>query len=227
MFLVNKGKGIVLRTVLILFIVSLIVVFLRTNAISEFYKMGNMGVILQNLRTLEGILIFILIYTIRPIFILLPASPMAFAAGAIYGSLFGTVIVIIGALTSGSFGFFIARVIGKGYFDKIAHKRISRLKEKMEHGSWATIISLNFVGLPWDLVSISAGLSKIRYRDFLLGIFISSVPQSLIAVLLGDVVFSIRSLGDVFQLKTIVVLVMVILGVILPHIIKRKMESIK
>lgn len=243
MFFNNKKRKGIFKIFFILIILIVVFISIKFFNVSRIYKSAEMGGLINELRTFKGALLFIALYSIRPVFVVLPASPMAIAGGAIYGTLVGTIIVVIGALLSGTFGFFMARFIGKEYFDKITHQKISKIlsnsknskglekskifqsKTKIEEGSWATVIFLNFIGLPWDIVSIASGLSKIKYKDFLLGISISSVPQSFIAVYFGNVLFSIRSFSDIFQLKTFIVLILVILGISLPHIIKRRIEK--
>ncbi len=219
----------IFRRTTIFKLVFLAVIFLlaftavRVFDVMNVYREGAVDEIIKEANTAGGILLFLALYAIRPIFVILPASPMAFAGGAIYGRLFGTLIVVTGALISGTFGFFLTRFIGKEYFDRITMHRISRVKSRLEEGSWATVIVLNFIGLPWDLVSIAAGLSKIRYRDFFIGIFVASIPQSLIAVYIGHAIFSIKSAADLLRPGNFVILFVVILGITLPHYIKRRM----
>jgi uncharacterized membrane protein YdjX (TVP38/TMEM64 family) len=222
----NKRKTIfkIIFAITLLLIVFVTVKFFNIVSV---YKTGAVDEIIKGSRTAEGVLLFLVLYALRPIFAILPASPMAFAGGAMYGKLFGTIVVVIGALISGTFGFFLARFIGKEYFDRITHYRISKIKSKMEEGSWATVIVLNFIGLPWDSVSIAAGLSKISFRHFFIGIFISSIPQSFIAVYIGNVLLSMRSLADVFKIESLIVIVLIVLGITLPHLIKRILEKKK
>lgn len=222
----NKRKTI-FKIILVITLLLISFVAVKFFNIVSVYKTGAIDEIIKGSRTAKGILLFLGLYALRPIFAILPASPMAFAGGAMYGKLFGTIIVVIGALISGTFGFFLARFIGKEYFDRITHHRILKVKSKIEEGSWATIIVLNFIGLPWDSVSIAAGLSKIRYRHFFIGIFISSIPQSFIAVYIGNVLLSMRSLADIFKIENLVVVVLIVLGITLPHFIKRILEKKK
>lgn len=223
----KQKRKIILKIILIIVIVLIVFLSLKFFDIIRIFKTGAVGEIIHKSRTIEGVILFLALYTLRPVFVVLPASPMAIAGGVMYGTLFGTIIVVIGALISGSFGFFLARFIGMEYFDKIIHHKILKVKSKIEEGSWATVIFLNFVGLPWDSVSIASGLSKIKYKDFLLGIFISSIPQSFIAVYLGNVLFSIRSFSEIFKIESLIVIILIILGLTLPHFIKRKIERKK
>ncbi len=225
MLLNNKKRNIIFRIILIITIILIAFISIKFFNITRIYKTGAVDEIILEAKTVKGVLSFLILYALRPIFVILPASPMAIAGGVMYGTFLGTLIVVIGALISGTFGFFLARFIGKEYFDRITHGRISKVKAKIEKGSWATIVFLNFVGFPWDFVSIAAGLSKIKYRDFFLGIFISAPPQSFIAVFLGNVLLSVKSFSDISKIEVLIVLVIIILGLTLPHFIKRKIEK--
>jgi len=221
----EKKKKIILKSLVISVVILIVFLTLKFFNILMIYKTGTLDHIITSGRTFEGVLLFLLLYTLRPVFGILPASPLAIAGGIMYGTLWGTIIVVIGALTSGTFGFFLARYIGKEYFDRITHHRIIKVKSRIEKGSWATVIVMNFIGLPWDFVSIASGLSKIKYKDFLLGISISSIPQSFIAVYLGNVLFNMRSIVDILKFENLIVVVVIILGITLPHYLKNKIEK--
>jgi len=98
------------------------------------------------------------------------------------------------------------------------------LKQKIESGGWASVMFLNFVGFSWDIVSIASGLTKIRYKDFLLAISITSIVQGLITVYFGIVIFSIRSLNDILQPKVLIALAITLLGITLPLIIRKRLN---
>ena len=131
--------------------------------IGSIYKGGEIQELISSLRTVKGALLFITLYAIRPLFIILPASPMAAAGGAIYGTFLGTAIVVIGALISGTIGFFMARFIGKGYLDKIKHSKILRIKNKIEENQEKVDNALN--SLNPEAESLEEAVNKILEMD--------------------------------------------------------------
>jgi len=180
--------------------------------IKELYNAATIQSFFAKFRNIKGIISFLLVYSIRPFFIILPASPLAIVAGAIWGKLFGLIIVVIGALCSGTVGFFFGRFFGKSFFDKITHGKISKVKTKIEKGGCISVVFFNFIGFPWDFVSIASGVSKIKYKDFFLGILISSIPQSFIAVYLGNILLSIRSITDIFTIEMLIAVLLLAIG---------------
>ncbi|MFH2028729.1 MAG: VTT domain-containing protein, partial [Nanoarchaeota archaeon] len=206
-------------------ILTLIYISISFYDMIDIYKTGQLSDLIQELRSFKGVLLFMAIYAIRPLFVILPATPMVLAAGAIYGILWGTIIVVFSALLSGTIGFFMARFLGQHIVDKIKHKRFGKIKSRIEKGRWATVISLNFIGISWDFVSIASGLSKIDYKDYLLAICISSPILAFVSVYFGNALFSMITTGNIFQIKTLVAISLVMAGIFLPHLIKRKSEK--
>jgi uncharacterized membrane protein YdjX (TVP38/TMEM64 family) len=189
--------------------------------IEKLYTATSIQSFFAEFRNLEGTFFFLLVYSIRPFFIVLPASPLALAAGAIWGKLLGLIIVVIGALCSGTVGFFFGRFFGKSFFDKITRGKIGKVKTKIEEGGCVSVVFFNFALLPWDFVSISSGVSKIKYKDFFLGILISSIPQSFIAVYLGHALLSIRSFADIFSIEMLIAVLLLIAGFIVAVVVRK------
>lgn len=71
-----------------------------------------------------GPLIIILLMTIAILVSPLPSSPIAIAAGAAYGHLWGGLYVLTGSVTGATGAFLIARYLGYEYVEKIAKNHL-------------------------------------------------------------------------------------------------------
>jgi membrane protein DedA with SNARE-associated domain len=117
--------------------------------------------------------------------------------------LFSTMGALIGAI----FNYFIALVIGRKLIYKFADTRLANLllinplavekaeKYFIKHGNISTLIG-RFVPAIRQLISLPAGLAKMKIRDFLLFTFIGSTTWNIILAALGYFLYSQRELLD-------------------------------
>ena len=135
----------------------------------------------------------------------MPSAPIALAAGAAYGHLWGTVYVVIGAETGALMAFFIARLLGYAVLRKWFGERLSLGLL----GSQNALMGIVFVSrllpfISFDLVSYAAGLTPLAAWRFALATFAGIVPESFLLTHFGEeiasadarrVVLSVLALG--------------------------------
>jgi len=112
-----------------------------------------------------------------------------------------------GALIGALFNYYFALLIGRKLIYKFADTRLANLMlinptsvEKAEkyfvkHGKISTLIG-RFVPAIRQLISLPAGLARMKIRDFLLFTFIGSATWNLILAALGYFLYSQRELLD-------------------------------
>jgi uncharacterized membrane protein YdjX (TVP38/TMEM64 family) len=131
-------------------------------------------------------LAYILIYTIRPL-TFFSSLLLTLAGGFLFGPVWGIVYTIIGANLSATVAFFIGRYFGQGVLDDETSSRwMQRYARRMREHSFATVLIMRFIFLPYDLVNYLAGFLRIRYWPFLLATVIGSIPGTIAFVLLGS-----------------------------------------
>lgn len=116
----------------------------------------------------------------------LPSAPVALAAGAAYGHLWGTVYVLIGAELGAIVAFALARMLG---YDALRRWFGDRLDMGLM-GSQAALMATVFVTrlLPFvsfDLVSYAAGLTPLTFWRFALATLAGIVPASFLLAHFG------------------------------------------
>ncbi len=169
-------------------------------------------------------LIVLAAYSARPLIPILPPLPVAMAVGALYGTLAGTVIIAIGSTLAGLLAFSLARFVGQDFVNrKQGEGKISRIKQRIESGGWATVMVARFLNVPWDVVSYASGLSRIRLRDFFLGTAIAAVPLSFVAVFFGSALSSIRSMSDLLSPAPLAAFGVFVAGIVIPILVKRRL----
>ncbi len=131
--------------------------------------------------------VFIFLYALNTISILPPIGIMSLAAGFIFGPFLGTVGIMTGALIGTSATFFIARIFGQNYVEGLLKGKAKEFEEKLNRNGFVTILFLRLIPLsPWEVVNYAAGLSKIKYQDYILATMIGILPAVLIQTFFAD-----------------------------------------
>lgn len=152
--------------------------------------------------------IFITVCAFKPVLFFLPSLGLTVIAGTMFGPLYGTIYVAIGGAGSAAVAFYFARIFGRGAVEKIITKKKTLLSidEKMERDGFKTVLMLRLFNIPWDLVSYSAGLSRMGFRDFYLSSLIMLLPISFIYTYFGSQIEKPLSPGFIISLCVIIAL---------------------
>jgi len=139
--------------------------------------------------SLWGMLIYILVYTLRPL-ILFPAILISLAAGFVYGPLWGVAMVIVASNLSSTIAYLVGRFFGEGLFkengsDGGSGNLIQRYARRMRENSFETVMIMRFIFLPYDAVSYLAGFLRIRYGPFIFATALGSIPGTIAFVGFG------------------------------------------
>lgn len=130
-------------------------------------------------------LIYIIAFSLVPL-TFFPDSLLAILGGTIFGLSRGFLYTSIGALIGGSISFFISRILGQSFVEKLENDKLKNIQNLLKDNGFLMILLLRLIPLfPFDLISYGAGLTKISYKDFLLGTLIGTIPGILVFVNLG------------------------------------------
>ncbi len=132
-----------------------------------------------------GPLLFIFLYTVRPIF-LFSAGVLSIAAGAFFGPL-GILWVVIGSNMGALLAYVIGRYFGKGLLDDTSEEinLVSKYTNRMRSRSFETVFLMRLLFLPYDFVNYLAGFLKIDWKAFLLATALGSIPGTVAFTLFG------------------------------------------
>ncbi|WP_038014614.1 TVP38/TMEM64 family protein [Terasakiella pusilla] len=197
-----------LISILILF--GLYIYFDSTGLLETFFDTKELKNAVQELRDLGPIAIIILMTT-AIVLAPLPSAPIALIAGALYGHLWGTIYILIGAELGAIIAFGLARYFGHEFLNKwIDTEAISR----RFLGSQNVIMGIVFISrlLPFvsfDIVSYAAGLSSISAWRFAIATLAGIIPASFLLAHFGEefssfnterIVISVLVLGCIMAL---------------------------
>lgn len=117
----------------------------------------------------------------------IPSAPIALAAGAAYGHLWGTVYVVIGAEIGALVAFAIARFVGYDVLHRWFGKRLSLGSLASQNALMAAVFASRLLPfISFDLVSYAAGLTPLKPWRFALATLAGIVPASFLLAHFGS-----------------------------------------
>ncbi len=133
-----------------------------------------------------GPALIILMMTVAVVMSPIPSAPIALAAGAAYGHLWGTVYVLIGAEIGALVAFALARVLGRETLRRWFGDRIDAgLLGSQNVLMWMVFVSRLMPFVSFDLISYAAGLSVLKPWRFALATLAGIIPASFLLAHLG------------------------------------------
>ncbi|OQZ02487.1 MAG: hypothetical protein B6D35_01135 [Candidatus Brocadia sp. UTAMX2] len=167
----------------------------------------NIGAFVKENRTAAP-LFFIAITGLRPILFFLPSMGLTIVAGVLFGTVWGTVYVVIGGALSTLVGFYFARWLGRDVVKRLVNKSsiIRTLDERSRMYGKHAVLYMRLFNLPWDMVSYWAGLSGICFSDYYRASLIPLVPISFLYTYFGSHVLTPTSAGFIVSLSIMLVM---------------------
>lgn len=190
--------------------------------------------LLDVLRTPFGPLLYILLYTLRPL-AFFSAIVISLLGGAIWGPIWGTLYVVIGSNMSATLAYVFGRAFGQGILPEGtqdgARGVINRYAERMRANAFSAILTMRLIYLPYDLVNYLSGLLRVPYRPFILATIMGSIPGTLTFVLAGaslDIadLFAGRFSASAINPWTLAAsVVLFVLGIVVSRVVQKSERS--
>jgi uncharacterized membrane protein YdjX (TVP38/TMEM64 family) len=164
-------------------------------------------------------LMFALIY-IGVVALSLPlATPLSLLAGYLFGEVFGTFIVVVAATLGATLIFIIARYFFREFFEEKIRAYRGGLSDV---GTFSDVLIARLVpAVPFSLINIVSGLTRVSLRSYILATFIGIMPFSFVYVYAGQRLGEINSLHDITSSESAMFLSRICLVLVVLYIIKR------
>lgn len=172
-----------------IFIIILIcgLTVLAINA--EYLKTLNIQKVCQSIKENKGLasLAYIGVYIIKPFFVFIPTNILAVFSGILFGPVYGFIFTMIGFFISGTIAFFVSRYLGRDFVNGIIGNKLLKLDNNMEKNGFRILFLLRLPPiLPYDPLSYACGLTKIRYKDFIIASLIGVLPETMCYSIIGE-----------------------------------------
>jgi len=165
---------------------------------------------------LLGPLISLGIMVLQGVLAPLPAFVVTFANGLAFGTFWGWVISLAGHVLASSVAFYLARRLGRTRVQALVTKRgLSGADEWLERwGPQAVFLARLAPGISFDAISYAAGLTRIRFKHFVIATTLGVIPETLLFAYLGHTAEDKAPLvmGIAFAVAVVGVIAAVVVG---------------
>src|SRR6056297_3193991 len=140
---------------------------------------------------LWGPVVIVTLMTLAVVASPIPSAPIALAAGAAYGHVWGTVQVVIGAELGALIAFGLARVLGHDALRRVFGDRVDAGLLGSQNALTAMIFASRLMPfVSFDMISYAAGLSRLHAWRFALATLAGIIPASFLLAHFGGEVVS-------------------------------------
>ncbi|MBC7370327.1 MAG: VTT domain-containing protein [Bdellovibrionaceae bacterium] len=120
-------------------------------------------------------------------FILFPVTVISLVTAAVYGSIWGPIYGMCGALTSASVMFWIGRWVGQKGLRRFFGERLLRIDRQFADAGILGVAFFRMIPVaPFSIVNLAAGISSLTFWNFIAGNFLGFLPAFIVKGLVGD-----------------------------------------
>jgi uncharacterized membrane protein YdjX (TVP38/TMEM64 family) len=152
---------------------------------------------------------------------LVPATFFSLIGAVVFGKFFGSLYNVVGATGGAALSFLAARYLGRDFAGRWVTGRLSGLDARAERHGFSLICYLRLAYFPFAPLNYAAGLTRIRFLDYLLGTVLGILPGMLILTYFLDELTNLGSAADLLTMRFLVPLMLFVLSGCLPMLIKR------
>ena len=165
---------------------------------------------LENMGVLTPI-VYIVIYTAATLLIL-PSTPLNLTGGAIFGVWWGTLWTTIAALVAAIAAFIFTRTVGRNLIAQRLAGHWSAVDAEICQGGLFYLFAIRLLPIiPYGIVNFVAGLTSIKFKDYLVGTLLGTLPGVLPFVMMGAGITQL-SRGNILPLMGALVLTGILVG---------------
>jgi uncharacterized membrane protein YdjX (TVP38/TMEM64 family) len=133
-----------------------------------------------------GPVVIVTLMTVAVVASPIPSAPIALAAGAAYGHLWGAVQVVIGAELGALIAFGLARILGHDVLRRVFGDRVDAGLLGSQDALTLTVFASRLMPfVSFDMISYAAGLSRLHVWRFALATLAGIIPASFLLAHFG------------------------------------------
>jgi len=172
----------------------------------------------------RGILFFTVVFAVATA-LFFPTPVLIAMSGILYGQWQGAALSLAG-LTGGSvLAFVLSRFFLKNALERLFGNRIDWLNRLVERRGFIAFALLRVFQMPFSPINYCAGLTKVRFPDFVLGNLIGVVPCVLILTYSASNLVAIHSLSDIFTHPKIILAGFLFTFLVISPLLLRKLKA--
>ena len=212
------------RPVVLLALVIAILMVARFLGLAD--KLGDLRDWIKSLGFL-GALVFMLIYVVAVV-AAVPAAPISVAAAALFGSVWGVILINIGATLGAGLAFLVGRYFAReavvswlGQNEKF--RRLDQLTE--EHGAIIVALTRLVPIFPFNLLNYGFGLTRVPFWTYAFWTWLCIIPGTVLYVVGADAVLQGVAQGRIPWTLVLAFGAALIILTILVRFAKRRLQA--
>ena len=164
----KSSAPIVKALLLVIFAAGAILLF-RFTPLAEYLHPQTLNDIIVNRGPLAP-LVFVLAYSVG-ICLFLPATLLTGIRAILFGTFWGFLYNITGAMLGASGTFIIGRYLGRDFATSLIGNRLSKYDEKIAENGFAVTLYLRLVFFPFNPMNFGMALTRVSFTQFFWGTF--------------------------------------------------------
>ena len=147
-------------------------------------------------------------------FLMVPVTAMIVVSVLIFDPLAGYAYALAGSLLSAVAGYGVGAALGREVVRQLAGERIRHVSRQLARRGLLTVLVVRVVPVaPFTVINLVAGVSHIRFRDFVIGTLLGMAPGMFGITLVTDRTLAAIRSPDTETILTLVLVVAVLLAV--------------
>jgi len=131
------------------------------------------------------------------------AAVMKILSGYFFGFYVGAAYNVGATLLACLVGFWLSRYALRSHFEQLFYAQLENIEHEIERNGLYYFLSLRIVMVvPYFLINIIAGLSRLSFKDYVLSTVFGVLPASLIYANGGQQLEHIRSVAELIEWRT-------------------------
>lgn len=165
---------------------------------------------------------FMLVYIVQTALSLPGATIMSLAAGAIFGTILGSLYAIGAASIGATLAFLATRYLLRDVVLDRFGTRLEGINRELENRGLNYLLFLRLVPLfPFFLINLAAGLTRLPLRTFFIGTLLGIIPGGIVYVNAGASLATIDSLAQVASPRVVISFALLGLMALIPPLYKK------
>lgn len=150
------------------------------------------------------------------------ATILTLTGGFLFGSLWGTAFVNLGATGGATLAFLTARYLLRGWVEQKFSRKLGPIQEGFAKNAFSYLVTLRLVPLfPFFLVNLVSGLTRVRLGIYVLATALGIVPGSFVYAYAGRQLGTINSLKEIASPNVILAFTLLGLLALVPMLYRR------
>jgi len=164
-----------------------------------------------------AVVLFILVYILQTAFSLPGATIMTLAGGFLFGSLWATLYVNIGATTGATLAFLAARYLFRQWVERKFGDRLGPLQDGFAKNAFSYLLTLRLIPLfPFFLVNLLSGLTRVKVGTYIAATAVGIIPGSFVYTFAGRQLGTINALSELVSPRLLLAFSLLGLLILIP-----------